>query len=290
MRHRGLTLIETIIVIGIIALLFAIAVPVFNGVIGESRQAVSAANLRQWGTATTNFLNDNEQRLPWEGLLADESNAMADMQTNFEEPDWWANALPEYMGEDPYRVISQNAVDQSESVPIPPRKSVFVDPQADGRQYGESPYPFYFSYAFNSGLHASMDAVYAAPTSLEEEKQQRLQAAQVTKPAITVLMFEMRGENPSSGNNPLVPNHITTQTPYYADLECQRHRATWDRMTSRHDGGGQVVFMDGSVKWFDLARVLTNDQGTILETATNADWNKPDIIWNPLDKAVPSLN
>jgi prepilin-type N-terminal cleavage/methylation domain-containing protein/prepilin-type processing-associated H-X9-DG protein len=283
--RRAFSLLEIIIVVAIIALLFAIGVPVFNGVMAQSRSAVSQNNLRQWGVANTTFLNEHDQILPWQGLLSASSADVAEMQFNFEEDLWWANALSTYAGLPLYRETSAIALSESSSVPIPPTKSIYCDPQADNPTgpHTRGTMQFYFNYVYNSGLHDNIEDIYVAATSDEEEVDLRLPMARVDKPAKTVLMTEMRS------NEAEVPANITKVTPYYQMRDLDRHLGTWDRFAGRHRGGGHILFMDGAVSWFDIQYIVTDDSGSI-DPMGMGDWNKQDVIWNPLAAAEASMN
>jgi len=56
---RAFTLIELLVVIVTIGIMAAIAVPVFNGVLERARVTKDLSNLRQIGTATQMYMNDN---------------------------------------------------------------------------------------------------------------------------------------------------------------------------------------------------------------------------------------
>jgi len=62
--RRGFTLVELLVVIGIIALLIGILLPAMRKARMASQQTVCASNLRQIGAGLLIYVNDNNQRLP----------------------------------------------------------------------------------------------------------------------------------------------------------------------------------------------------------------------------------
>jgi len=61
---RGFTLIELLVVIAIIAILGALAYPVYTGVLERAKATKDMSNLRQVGVATQTYMNDNDGVLP----------------------------------------------------------------------------------------------------------------------------------------------------------------------------------------------------------------------------------
>jgi prepilin-type N-terminal cleavage/methylation domain-containing protein/prepilin-type processing-associated H-X9-DG protein len=76
MKKAAFTLIELLVVISIIAILAAIALPVFNTAQEKARVAQDASNLKNIGVGINTYLNDNEDQMfsnageePWPILL-----------------------------------------------------------------------------------------------------------------------------------------------------------------------------------------------------------------------------
>ena len=94
--QSAFTVVELLIVIGIVALLLALLVPAVAAARGSARQVECASNLRQWGAALHAYAAANDGYLPRRG-----QGVEAVTQLN-REVDWF-NALPPLMGLESYK-------------------------------------------------------------------------------------------------------------------------------------------------------------------------------------------
>ena len=266
-RH-AFTLIEILVVIGIISLLMGLLMPALGMARKSSNAVASQSNLKQWGAATSNYANINKDRLPWEGKSATGGSATADMETNLLEKTFWANALADLVGERPYGGLVDQAAAGLGEIPSPGSRSVWVDPGADADrnapwQFGTGK-TFYFNYVPNSRLNDSV----ATPLHAKNEV---ITMHHISDSATTVLMMETRSNQKEISG-----------TDFYSGAALDLCQADWHAFPNRYFEGGHVVFVDGHVAHI-LNDVGTRSfQGSRDPAQAGGDWNKPaKLIWNP---------
>jgi len=266
---RAFTIIEVLVVVGIIALLIGLLMPALSAFRKGGYEAASASNLRQWGIGTINFTTLHKEMLPWEG-----KKDLADMPENFAAPDWWANAVPPLVGQPPYREISTQATANDGTVPLPPDdRSIFIDPGAytppDAPYIGGNNSQFFFCYVPNLQLNNTWQFEGT------NDPHARIRMTQISRSDATVLMAEIRTR----------AQELPPHDPFYG-FGLARARTDWKRCAARHRDGCNLLFADGHVNHFPFQYFTTNSLGTRNPEEPGADWNKKDIIWNPLGPAL----
>ena len=88
MKNReGFTLAELLIVVAIIAVLVAIAIPIFGGQMEKAREAVDAANLRAAYAEVMTAQITGDETAATKGITVDQKQTQADWQTTFDFPE-----------------------------------------------------------------------------------------------------------------------------------------------------------------------------------------------------------
>lgn len=143
-RGRGFSLVELLVVAGMIVLLLAVLLPLLSRARLASSQIACTANLRQWAGAAQLYALANNGYLPRRG-----QGVQPTSQIN--RPQNWFNALPPTLGMRPYSELA--AVNQ---IPRPDGgRSVWICPGASdfvGANYWSGPVP---SFQLPSGLDAA---------------------------------------------------------------------------------------------------------------------------------------
>jgi prepilin-type N-terminal cleavage/methylation domain-containing protein/prepilin-type processing-associated H-X9-DG protein len=265
----GFTLIELLVVIAIIAILAAMLLPALAKAKAKAQQAVCLSNMKQWGLASTMYVDDCNQVFPWPryqvpSILQQDNPQWGDVIT-FRDlgqgNDVWFNTLPSYVAGKP---LYNWAINPNEFATA---RSIFTCPTATGQGINPadiSPSHGYmvasarplFNYAMNSKSLAN------------EAANAILKTPMVIHPSAFVLFSDVRNrsvENPFYGS---AANQIDLATPH-----CYT-----TRFSARHNNGGDITFSDGHAAYFKYTYVVNT---------SGKDPGDPDINWDCSGKTVP---
>ena len=222
-RHSAFTLLELLIVIGIIAVLAGLVLPIYGNIQLAGKRTQSLNNMRQFAVAAISYAGDNNGILPPQGDATTWASAAANTDT---ENAQWYNVLPRKYGNG--KGLGDYA---SNPAGFYAKDSMFYVPAAKypaNKLTGPQ-----FALAINSKLETG------AYTNVS------LQMIQL--PVETVLFLELGvpGETPLKGQKA-----YTTQSYGYAS-----------RLAARYNGNTVLAFIDGHVGVFPGSSIVDPTTG-----------------------------
>ena len=291
---RAFTLVELLVVVGVIALLIGILLPALGGARRTARKLVCQNNLRVLGQGMLGYAAAWNNYLPWDGYQPGDSqkhNVGYWRDTMF-----WLNSGLQYAGVKPYDTLQRMDAAGTARLPKNGDRFLMVCPDAtDGgtndiwkaQDKFDSGYWWlwglddtggfdrrktYLCYGYNTQLD-TIKLQHVAIGGVKEDRNTNsrvgLKLNWFSAPSITVLLAE-KMMNPGEVSPP--SEESLGQQEFGPSLFAARHAAR------PIDGGGFVLFLDGHAGFLTRTEVLEERPG--MPVGLNNIQGK--VIWNPI--------
>ena len=257
MRIRAFTLVEILVVLGILALLAALGVPAIQGIQNKGLDAKSLSNLRQWGIGANLYMSDSNQELPYEG--GEENPTWAQLAQPQNERAWF-NVVPPYVG---MPALKDLTPEQRANLYTPRGGLIFQCPRAKWEGNEASASGPRFSYAFNSKIFSGPSRIMAF--QLKDHGGPNMNR-RLIGPSTVPMMLGARASRREPKLMPGMNNDVGTALAYTR------------RASARTGGRVPIVFFDGSVRTFAPSEIM-NSNGRNIPTSP--------VIWNPWNPDEP---
>ena len=316
------TLVELLVVIGIISILIGVLLPALSKARTKAQEVLCMSDLRQFGIGMQIYVDSNKGAMPQKG--PDGSNATTNLFGPYPAPpavnttgvtgvgdmSIWFNALPASISG---RTFYQQLVDANHGNPLalPGQKSVFVCPTAGppgSFNSGDKIDPSGNYFLLNgidsdptdpAGINAAgnkfkFNLSYVYNSKFTDTIQvgtgpTSLKVTQLHPSSVCVVMVEKMA-NSAEYQDPTVqawnarnPSVYNGKiTPAGLNNNVAQPKSNWKRFTTRHRHGGHILFADGHVSWFAWTEAQLQGNSLPYNAATS-DANQPSkMIWSVL--------
>lgn len=288
--HRsrsGFTLVELLVVIGIIAMLMSVLLPALHKAREASRQTRCLSNLRQWGLAYQMYANANKGALPDDGEDGTPASPVGEWDGRPAAPTrpnlgpLWFAVLPPLVNAKPYHELQALDASGQQRLPGAGDNNLFVCPSSSPAVPARPSDPVLDGYFLLDGWvgeprkETRKTFFCYVPNSKIDTGARAYKLSQLRPGSQVVLLVEKR-TRPAE-----IPNAKGPDGENYFDKTLARAKADWQRFAGRHRNGGNLLFADGHAQWFSNLQIA-HPPGA----KKRNDWNQPGLaIWNPFQPA-----
>ena len=244
MKAKAFTLVEILVVVGILSLLAAILFPAFNRVRALGRRTTCASNLRQIGMALNQYAQDYKFYPKMADGLGTGASAAGGLPRTTASHNLWPDKIFPYVKQENIFVCPSDP-DHLYHLGCPP----------DDMSNPDHPISFLGSYSLNAP-YTQVQFDFTGPGSYSSSYDPRVAPSPVryTRPSSTILVsdgttFSTNDMFGSSMGAFIAPGY--TQPPPTDITTLQKYG-----VPDRHEGGVNVCFADGHVKWMRLDSLL----------------------------------
>lgn len=236
-RVRGFTLVELLVVIGIIALLISVLLPALGRAREQANAVACLSNLKQIGMAFVMYANENKQTFPRAAPRGENVGSTPTSSVPQAPEDWihWEEESARKRDLDQSAIAPYLGRPVSKQVLRCPGDDVEAHPTVFGIAYK-------FSYVFNATIHSAFNAPYpfgGGPTGTNR----CLRVTQIRNPSAKVILIE---EDERSINDGHWAPGVNGATPDWLALRHDRKRRLPDNNQPQNlDRRGNAVFADG---------------------------------------------